>query len=142
MRRSLQCPRQETTQLIRIILLCFATYSIAILRFICNFASPAHARGFTLHSCREGRHITRRNLRFCSDCVESGKFKNVNQEKSSNVTPYGCVLYPSCISMVHNLRCVMMICICTAWGWRCSFRRTGIPEPYAVERARLSSTFL
>lgn len=33
----------------------------------------------------------------------------------------------------------MMIYICTKWGWRCSFRRTGIPEPYAVERATIEA---
>ena len=64
------------------------------MQFICN---------------RVGRHISRRNLRFCSDRVESGKFKS-SSGKSSNVTSYGCVMhlrnaiYSITVGSIHTQR--------------------------------------
>ena len=63
---------------------------IANLQKNSKFAVPAQA--YIIICKWVGRHIARRNLRFCSDHLESGQFNSLS-EKSGNVTPYGCVMY-------------------------------------------------
>lgn len=111
----------------------------SVSEYFTNFAIASPRGGVTWHFYWEGRHITRRNLRFCSDCVESGKFKTSIRRKEATLRPMGVYYIP-----FAYLRLI-------AWGmqWRLYMHSVGLallvsidghfPEPYTVERATIEA---